>query len=77
MIRSSTLSLLGLSFFIQLILLLYAEHVDSHPEAYGGLKYTDVDWRVISDGARHIFSAAPGERASGWLVQATGWNIGE
>ncbi|WVW82975.1 hypothetical protein I302_104991 [Kwoniella bestiolae CBS 10118] len=68
-----------LSAIIQLGLLLYAQHVDSHPERYGGLKYTDVDWRVISDGTRLIFD--PDEDvekiAKGWLVRTLGLKIGD
>jgi phosphatidylinositol glycan class M len=53
---------------LHLALLLYAQHVDTHPERYGGLKYTDVDWRVVIDGARHIWSrSGEGDVADGWL----------
>lgn len=48
--------LVALSFVVQVGLLVYANHVDSNPEKYGGLRYTDVDWRVVSDGAKLIFS---------------------
>jgi phosphatidylinositol glycan class M len=72
-----------LSFAIQLGLLVYANHVDSNPEKYGGLKYTDVDWRVVSDGARLIFGQSgkvgegSGKRAEGWLINDTGLPVGE
>ncbi|WWD10027.1 hypothetical protein V865_008160 [Kwoniella europaea PYCC6329] len=68
-----------LSAIIQLGLLIYAQHVDSHPERYGGLKYTDVDWRVISDGTRLIFSPNEGEGniAAGWVVRQLGLRIGD
>lgn len=73
--------LILLSFGIHLGLLFYADHVDSHPERYGGLKYTDVDWRVVMDGARLIFSPASKDQlAQGWLarvMQDKGWSIGE
>lgn len=75
--RATTPNLLGLSFGIQVALLLYANHVDSHPERYGGLKYTDVDWRVVSDGAKLIFGSRQGKRAEGWLVNDTGLPVGE
>ena len=52
----TTPNLLGLSFAVQLVLVLYANHVDNHSERYGGLKYTDVDWRVVTDGAKLIFA---------------------
>lgn len=60
----TTPNLLGLSFVVQLVLVLYANHVDNHPEKYGGLKYTDVDWRVVTDGAKLIF-AGMGSGAAG------------
>jgi hypothetical protein len=72
--------LLLLSLVAHLALLLYADHVDSHPERYGGLKYTDVDWRVVSDGAKLIFgetSVPPISQAQGWLIQKLGLPIGE
>ncbi|WWD16022.1 hypothetical protein CI109_100447 [Kwoniella shandongensis] len=75
--RTRTSHLLIPSFFIHLLLLIYAEHVDSHPERYGGLRYTDVDWRVVSDGARLIFHPQKGQEAKGWLVNRLGWNIGD
>jgi len=75
--KIKTSYILFLSFTIQLFLILYAEHVDTHPERYGGLRYTDIDWRVITDGAKHIFHPLPGEQAQGWLVQTLHLNIGE
>ncbi|WVQ78375.1 hypothetical protein IAT38_000461 [Cryptococcus sp. DSM 104549] len=74
--RSSTPILL-LSLLIHLALILYAEHVDAHPERYGGLRYTDVDWRVVSDGARLIIHPGEEEVAKGWLGEALGWRIGD
>lgn len=77
---ATTPNLIGLSFVIQLGLILYGNHVDSHPERYGGLKYTDVDWRVVSDGAKLIFGALGNEkvkRAEGWLIDDTGLPVGE
>ena len=81
--------LLALSGLIHLGLLLYAQHVDTHPERYGGLKYTDVDWRVVVDGARHVWrpegetgSLAAGHAAGAagvlgrWAAER-GWNVGE
>jgi phosphatidylinositol glycan class M len=73
----STPALLLLSLAIHLALLLYAEHVDAHPERYGGLKYTDVDWRVVLDGARLIFTPSEGNLAQGWLVRGLGLRVGE
>ncbi|WVF72086.1 hypothetical protein IAT40_006898 [Kwoniella sp. CBS 6097] len=75
----TTPQLLALSFLIQAGLLLYANHIDSHPERYGGLKYTDVDWRVVSDGAKLIFNPSEGEGniARGWLVRRLGLRIGD
>lgn len=75
----TTPNLLAISFVIQLGLVLYANHVDSHPERYGGLKYTDVDWRVVTDGAKLIFgtSEIEGKRAEGWLIHDTGLPVGE
>jgi phosphatidylinositol glycan class M len=61
-------------------LLFYADHVDRHPERYGGLKYTDADWRVVMDGARMIFQPSEGDGAQGvigrWLWEK-GIRIGE
>ncbi|ORX39963.1 PIG-M-domain-containing protein [Kockovaella imperatae] len=84
---SSNLSILTLSLFIHLVLILYAHHVDSHPEQFGGLKYTDVDWRVVIDGARLIVnggrrrgrSVDDGDpaRAQGWIVDALNLKIGD
>jgi phosphatidylinositol glycan class M len=67
-----------LSFAIQLALLAYAAHVDANP--VGGLKYTDVDWRVVYDGV--VSTAHPADvaaRAEGpvarWLAER-GWVLG-
>lgn len=80
----TTPNLLALSLVIQLALVLYANHVDSHPERYGGLKYTDVDWRVVTDGAKLIFGqggggggGGSGKRAEGWFIDDTGLPVGE
>ena len=71
---------LTLSGAVHLGLLFYADHVDSHPERYAGLKYTDVDWRVVMDGARLMFRPTEGEGAQGrvgrWLWDR-GVRIGE
>lgn len=58
-----------LSAILHLALLFYADHIDSHPDRYGGLKYTDVDWRVVMDGARTMFKPGEDDRymAKGWL----------
>lgn len=79
---ASTPGLIALSFVLQLALILYGNHVDSHPERYGGLKYTDVDWRVVTDGAKLIFAPLTDEgegvkRAEGWLAHDTGLPVGE
>ena len=71
----TTPNLIVLSFIVQLALLIYADHIDSNPEKYGGLKYTDVDWRVVSDGAKLIFGGS--KRAEGRLVEDTGIPVGE
>jgi phosphatidylinositol glycan class M len=73
----STPSILFLSLGLHLVLLLYAEHVDTHPEDYGGLKYTDVDWRVVMDGARLMFEPGESNRARGWFVEYFNLNVGE
>ena len=65
------------SFILHLGLILYAHHVDTHPQRFGGLKYTDIDWRVVSDGAGYIFGVIPGKRASGWLTSVLRLPIGE
>ena len=76
--RPTTLQLLLLSSVLHIALILYANQVDSHPEQFGGLKYTDVDWFVVSDGAALVFGGgAESTRAKGWLVRLTGWKIGE
>ncbi|EIW69383.1 hypothetical protein TREMEDRAFT_30675 [Tremella mesenterica DSM 1558] len=72
----TTPRIIALSAFIHVTLLLYANHVDTHPERYGGLKYTDVDWRVVSDGAKLIFSPTLENRAQGWLVNKLDLNFG-
>jgi len=68
--QKNTLVLL-LSLAIQLALLGYAAHVDANP--VGGLKYTDVDWRVVYDGLVHTAHPRPGHEASGplapWLAR--------
>jgi hypothetical protein len=73
----TTPNLIALSFIVQLALLIYADHIDSNPEKYGGLTYTDVDWRVVSDGAKLIFGGSRSKRAEGWLIEDTGLPIGE
>ena len=76
--RITTNKLLILSYLLHVALLLYADHVDRHPERYGGLKYTDVDWRVVSDGAALIFRGEKGgTKAQGWLTKFMGWDVGE
>lgn len=78
--RVKSWHLILLSSVIHLGLLFYADHVDSHPERYGGLKYTDVDWRVVMDGARLIFAPHAGEVAEGLVANwaaSKGWRIGE
>jgi len=75
--RVTTLHILYLSTVLHIILLLYAEYVDNNPAKFGGLKYTDIDWSVVSDGARLIFSTDVKIRAEGWFTRYTGWRIGE
>lgn len=78
--RVRTWHLILLSAVLHLVLLFYADHVDSHPERYGGLKYTDVDWRVVMDGARLMFGPRESEGAQGVLGRwawEKGWKIGE
>lgn len=77
MLRAKTSQIILVSLALHLALILYADHVDSHRERYGGLRYTDVDWRVITDGARLIFNPSEEEQAKGWLVKKTGFPIGE
>lgn len=69
--RPSTTSLLALSLVIQLGLLAYSAHVDAHPEAFGGLKYTDVDWRVVYDGLSITANPGAGQHAEGLLAPPT------
>jgi phosphatidylinositol glycan class M len=68
--RTNHLILLS-SLAIQLALLAYAAHVDANP--VGGLKYTDVDWRVVYDGIMHTAHPRAGEVAEGplalWLAE--------
>ena len=76
--RITTPHLLTLSLLLHGALILYADHIDGHPERYGGLKYTDVDWRVVSDGAALIFQGRKGgPRAQGWFFELMGWDVGE
>jgi phosphatidylinositol glycan class M len=87
LLRSLTSThLIALSLVVQVGLLVYANHVDSNPEKYGGLRYTDVDWRVVSDGAKLIFSGGHsgggvsedgllGESGPGTGKRAAGWLI--
>ncbi|KAL0254025.1 hypothetical protein I308_101404 [Cryptococcus tetragattii IND107] len=77
MLRAKTSQIILVSLALHLALILYADHVDSHPERYGGLRYTDVDWRVVTDGARLIFNPSEEEQAKGWLVKKTGFPIGD
>lgn len=75
---TSTRSLVSLSLLLHLGLCLYADHVDSHPEEFGGLRYTDVDWRVVTDGAALIFHPKREEDlAKGWLAERISIKIGE
>lgn len=64
--RHRSALVLTLSLVIQLGLLVYAAHVDANP--VGGLKYTDVDWRVVYDGIVHTAHPRDGARAQGWLA---------
>lgn len=66
--RPSTPTLLILSGTIQLALLAYAAYVDAHPEKFGGLRYTDVDWRVVADGLAITANPLPSQVASGPLA---------
>ncbi|TXT07267.1 hypothetical protein VHUM_03437 [Vanrija humicola] len=63
--RPSTRALLLLSLAIQLALLAYAAYVDAHPERFGGLAYTDVDWRVVADGLGITANPSPSQLAQG------------
>jgi uncharacterized membrane protein YgcG len=72
----SSTHLVVLSFAVQVGLLIYANHVDSNPEKYGGLRYTDVDWRVVSDGAKLIFGGGGNSSGGGGTVD-TGLHAGE
>ena len=76
---SPTKHLLLTSLVIHVALVLYAHHVDTHPEQFGGLKYTDVDWRVVMDGAKLILEGGRDQRtrAQGWLVKALDLGVGE
>jgi phosphatidylinositol glycan class M len=75
--RPTTATLLGVSLVIHLALIVYADRIDSHPEKYGGLRYTDVDWRVVSDGAKLIFNPTETNQAAGWLSKRLHLPIGE
>lgn len=77
MLRAKTSQIILLSLALHLALILYADHVDSHPERYGGLRYTDIDWRGVTDAARLIFTPTENEQAKGWLVKKVGLPIGE
>ncbi|OXC69286.1 hypothetical protein AYX13_02231 [Cryptococcus neoformans] len=77
MLRAKTSQIILLSLALHLALILYADHVDSHPERYGGLRYTDIDWRVVTDAARLIFAPTENEQAKGWLVKKVGLPIGD
>ena len=79
--RVKSAHILALSGAVHLGLVLYAQQVDTHPERYGGLKYTDVDWRVVVDGARHMWRpTGEAEGAAGvasGLLSSVGVSIGE
>lgn len=62
-----TLPILLLSLVIQIALVSYAAYVDAHPDRFGGLRYTDVDWRVVLDGLRVTFNPKPDQLAEGPL----------
>lgn len=67
----------AVSAVLHLVLLSYANYVDTHPHKFGGLKYTDVDWRVVIDGAAYIFGVRDGSKAQGWLSRLLGWTVSE
>ncbi|KAK4686423.1 GPI mannosyltransferase 1 subunit M, partial [Tremellales sp. Uapishka_1] len=75
--RPTARQILILSHAIHVALIGYAEHVDSHPDRYGGLKYTDVDWRVITDGTDLIFHPRKSNQAQGWLTRLFDLPIGD
>ncbi|BEI82571.1 hypothetical protein CcaverHIS002_0304390 [Cutaneotrichosporon cavernicola] len=62
-----TAPIIALSAAIQVALVAYAAYVDAHPDRFGGLKYTDVDWRVVLDGLHATFSPKPYQIAEGPL----------
>lgn len=72
--RPSTAALLLLSGVLQVALLGYAAHVDANP--VGGLKYTDVDWRVVADGLTHTAHPEIAGPAQGWLTAALSLPLG-
>ncbi|KAL1406822.1 GPI mannosyltransferase 1 [Vanrija albida] len=74
--RPSTRALLLVSGGIQLALLAYAAYVDAHPERFGGLAYTDVDWRVVADGLAITASPSPSQLAAGPLAPYAPFPIG-
>ncbi|GLB34579.1 putative mannosyltransferase (PIG-M) [Lyophyllum shimeji] len=59
-------TVLLLSIFIRIALILYSEWHDRHSV----VKYTDIDYRVFSDAARFLLRPGPGEsnRAQGQLI---------
>lgn len=65
--RRNTALVLAASGAVQLALLAWSQYVDAHPARFGGLRYTDVDWRVVYDGllatARPASSPAAGPLA--------------
>jgi len=75
--RARAYAPLAVSAALHLVLLSYANHVDTHPHKFGGLKYTDVDWRVVIDGAAHLFGVREGSKAQGWLNRVLRMDIGE
>ena len=54
MVTLSLSRLVSLSFFIRVCLVLYGEIHDSHSL----MQYTDVDYKVFSDAARHVRAGA-------------------
>lgn len=68
--RGYTLPILLLSLLIQIALVGYAAYVDAHPNRFGGLRYTDIDWRVVLDGLRVTFSPSSNQLATGPLASS-------
>ncbi len=71
--RISSTTYIFISLLLHLALIAYGEYHDRHFIP----RYTDVDYRVLSDAVQVLWDGERGGKAEGWLTKEMHWEIGE